>query len=802
MDTLWEARDLIGMAPNELVPPPNMCSGGLNMDFGGKDGAVRVRPGSYRVAEYLPTNITGMARFQRGYYESLVVKDNSGELNLCTDSVLSGVDLYTNLSMGEATDGLIVDTTLNEIYLDPNYTGDTNPYYASRVYQLTRKVNPEAQSTLTINSNVSTSGTVRVVFYTSTDGTTFEFAFSETVHPTDTSDVVDFFSDMTHCFYVIIFDRFNDNDYKVTGMTLDFPTKHSLITDLNDYAGVKFNLGTGSISKQIYGESLILGTGTPTGGPAIVKGKPAVAYRLGVTPPPTAPSGAPDIAGVLNGDYQLRVTYVNDDGTESNASPASTTETVVNEQIIWTIPVDSAAANEGRITKRRLYRTKAGGSAFYFLAEVANNTATTYQDNIGDSSLVELMEDDNTRPPNGAIVHIHKNILFVVSDSDRSKLWFSKVGGYFEGSTYGGFGSFPTTYYKEFPADIKALATYGGELIVSGESFTYEISGSIFGGSLDDTKVKLISSFGATNNESAVECLDQQLGSILVLGTRSGAMMLRKGYDNRIDAAPFSEPIKSIWETVPEHQKDEQAMFYLDGKFYWRLNGAKVKDLIYWQHGSSEKLYYANYDEYPYYWLIYDFRTQAWWTPWTSPGEHFLVVNGEIYGSHDRAISCWGSGYRDYPDPIGISEFDAYLTFPVRNDERSTFLWAEWETDPITADYDEWYNSSLVLNMNVDGVERVYGIRGRPLGDLSYTPGSYGMDAYVSDASTGMNGPPDYFIYRSHVQDSRVVKKIKIGLRGQFAFIAFEQYNRVAPTRFIPPFKTYSLKIKGFRGEK
>ncbi len=119
---------------------------------------------------------------------------------------------------------------------------------------------------------------------------------------------------------------------------------------------------------------------------------PFIAYQ------PIANPGAPDAtvsstAGVLNGAYAylavFRTGYVDGVGTihySGNQTAAGTASTVVNpadnEVDLSNIPIGPTG-----VVARDLYRTKAGGSTFYYLATLDDNVTTDYTDNTPDSSL-------------------------------------------------------------------------------------------------------------------------------------------------------------------------------------------------------------------------------------------------------------------------------------------------------------------------------------------------------------------------------------------------------------------------------
>ncbi|OHE72087.1 MAG: hypothetical protein A2Z99_06090 [Treponema sp. GWB1_62_6] len=113
-----------------------------------------------------------------------------------------------------------------------------------------------------------------------------------------------------------------------------------------------------------------------------------------VTAPATAPSAVPGVAGLPNGDYTYVVTYYASTAThETTPSAASAPVTLANEQATVTIPV----APSGAVVGRKLYRTIAGpGPAHLLVATIANNTATTYTDNVADGALGAAAPTRNT----------------------------------------------------------------------------------------------------------------------------------------------------------------------------------------------------------------------------------------------------------------------------------------------------------------------------------------------------------------------------------------------------------------------
>jgi len=98
------------------------------------------------------------------------------------------------------------------------------------------------------------------------------------------------------------------------------------------------------------------------------------------------------VAGnVDNGTHTYRVTFRNSAG-ETILGTASNTITVANKTVDGQVSLTGipTGAAKDAITSRRIYRTKAGGTAYFLVATIANNTDTTYTDNIADSALTSI----------------------------------------------------------------------------------------------------------------------------------------------------------------------------------------------------------------------------------------------------------------------------------------------------------------------------------------------------------------------------------------------------------------------------
>jgi uncharacterized phiE125 gp8 family phage protein len=97
-------------------------------------------------------------------------------------------------------------------------------------------------------------------------------------------------------------------------------------------------------------------------------------------------AGTPIAGNVDNGAHRYLATFVTADG-ETQAGTVSAAVTVADKTVNGKVSLTAIPLGGSLVTSRKLYRTAAGGSTYLLLATLANNTATTYTDNIADSSL-------------------------------------------------------------------------------------------------------------------------------------------------------------------------------------------------------------------------------------------------------------------------------------------------------------------------------------------------------------------------------------------------------------------------------
>lgn len=148
--------------------------------------------------------------------------------------------------------------------------------------------------------------------------------------------------------------------------------------------------------------------------------------RHGVPPPTVTFTAASGGTGALSGGYVYRLTNVNSNLVESDLGPASATFVASANQIALT-SIPTAPLSFG-INTRNLYRTKASATTFFFLTNIANNTASSFVDNTADSALGVVAPDDQGQPPNYSTIITHQNRLFCNDTAEPNLVWYSELG--------------------------------------------------------------------------------------------------------------------------------------------------------------------------------------------------------------------------------------------------------------------------------------------------------------------------------------------------------------------------------------
>lgn len=150
-------------------------------------------------------------------------------------------------------------------------------------------------------------------------------------------------------------------------------------------------------------------------------------HTLGIVAPTSTCTVADEgSAGNPDGAYRYVITYQRSGNfpCESNPSAESAEVVVVTNKIDLTaIPVSP----DSKVNARRIYRTVADGAIFFWLADIADNTTTVYEDNIHDDSLGDEVSYDRGPPPTADFMEIWDNRAWYAVASDN-KLYFCNTG--------------------------------------------------------------------------------------------------------------------------------------------------------------------------------------------------------------------------------------------------------------------------------------------------------------------------------------------------------------------------------------
>lgn len=125
---------------------------------------------------------------------------------------------------------------------------------------------------------------------------------------------------------------------------------------------------------------------------------------VGLAAPSAASTIAAGAAGVLTGEYRVKVTFVIEvDGVktyESDPGDASSAVTIASKKInVSALPLST----DSRVNARYIYRTTAGGSKYWYDGKVQDNTTTTYTTNVADSAVGSEVETNHGQPVQASI---------------------------------------------------------------------------------------------------------------------------------------------------------------------------------------------------------------------------------------------------------------------------------------------------------------------------------------------------------------------------------------------------------------
>ena len=349
--------------------------------------------------------------------------------------------------------------------------------------------------------------------------------------------------------------------------------------------------------------------------------------NMGVAAPSSACTAALGAAGVLTGDYSYKVTFYNAAlAHESNPSPVSNTIAATSDQISLSgIPISA----DTQVTRRRLYRTSTGGAVWRFLAEIADNTTTTYVDNLADSTLGVAIEAQAFGvPPVAAMLLVWRGFLFMVP-KNSSRVWFSKQG-------------FPNAVH---PNDFRDLDADDGDIVTGLTNLNGPVAfknDSIWNATGQDRNTldftQQVRGVGSVNHKGIVKIPGKD---VVMFPSEEGFY----GY-NGLNEEYLSTEIESEWRGL-----NRARLKYISGTIY------KPKNLAIWlcSTGSSGQHDLA---------ITYDYVQEQWSTrPLTNTKSNIAAIIEDA--NNNESVYFGGYGGHVWQGDTGLSDDGSVIACEV-----------------------------------------------------------------------------------------------------------------------------------------
>lgn len=333
-------------------------------------------------------------------------------------------------------------------------------------------------------------------------------------------------------------------------------------------------------------------------------------------------------SNVLNGTYQYKVAFVNSYAATGDLQSAAVQITASNETVsVTSVPV---APQSFGVAQRKIYRTDDGGAIFKLIGTIADNTTTTFTDNVASASAGAAADTDAGLPPNWRYSISFQDRLFVVEDgSEPQYVYYSNLGDPF---------IFPSTsFIKVSRGDgekIVGLGAHSNSLIIYKENSVWALY-------MPDTTasnwvlIKTNAKYGAASHRSIVD----YAGSQIYLGQRNTKVTGFYGMQGSAAEPQATNFISSSLFADDRSDRIEADIFDIQESYKENTAGIEFKNKIYFavSHGTGTTQNNRIY--------VYDFhrRTEteeivAAWVPWTGLNiAMFTVYDGKLYGADSRA---------------------------------------------------------------------------------------------------------------------------------------------------------------------
>ena len=373
---------------------------------------------------------------------------------------------------------------------------------------------------------------------------------------------------------------------------------------------------------------------------------PNAAIRdAGFAAPGTVPTLAAGAAGILVGNYRYKITFLYDsnDAEESNASAASAALLTASQQIdLSAIPTGAAGSG---VTGRNIYRTTSEGTSYAFVAKIANNTATTYTDNLADSALgTNAAPTDNGIPPSGAkFCVMYRNRLVVANTAAQpqrvflSSLTSTELSPGGATTAHGAHAEiFPASHFIDVGDNnsaVTGLAVLNDTIIIFKEDGIY----SLMGDNAQDMSVLVAQ---ATTGCIAPRTIVNMNGGLFFLGRTSGVPEVYFYNGGPVESASLpietylQDNLENLGDTVLQPTQPSatryRGMYIMSFK---SLSGSDFDTAIFDTRPPEAR------------WMFMENLQASCWIPWNGRGD-----KGEMYfGRQDQGqVLRFDTGTDDY----------------------------------------------------------------------------------------------------------------------------------------------------------
>lgn len=469
--------------------------------------------------------------------------------------------------------------------------------------------------------------------------------------------------------------------------------------------------------------------------------------RHGVYAPTTTAAVASNGVGVLtaSGQYQYKVTYMNSALVESDIGPVSSTfiiSTTSGQNTVSNIP--TAAVSFG-VARRRLYRNANGGTTFKLVTTLADNTTTTYNDNVPDTSLGANAPTDNGVPPTYSVILYHANRLFMNDTANPNYVWYSDL------NTPYTVASTNFRLMGDNTGDlVKGFGIYENSLMVYCELSTW----MIYMPSPTDTDwvdARVKSPFGSKSPHCILSYNNKQL-SPAVQNTKFvgfGAII-----GNVID--PTAAQL-TAFTAGSELKSDriEPDMFNVQTGYLGNISGIVYKNKAYLSapYGTSQTTNNRIY--------VFDFsisnlkkKQEASWVPWTGlAAEQFTIYAGNLYFCSSTSGFVYRLEGGTYSDDG--SAINSYFWTKEFSGEKGEFtLFKDWRYAQLLIDLAGSYYMNITYKVDSDAGSG-------NTQQLNLNPGSslWGTMVWGRDTWGGGSNQSDVRLYFGSARGKRIQLK-------------------------------------------